>query len=1290
MKKQWLYYGAILMACMLAGGCADDFYLFEPIESSAPMVLVINHRQDSTSQEISQHVTQTMDYAGIPYQVMDVSRIERISIPTSIRLVYLTTDYVKGFADEEIERLVRFAAAGNEVVVLNPIFDKRFSYLLGIKKDAGHIINDQADGFHFNKDMFPDYKDVTVKNRQPYLHYGFDGSQFVDEAAVVVSAATDSTYPVVLQRDIGYGRSIYFNTTVMRDKDYRGLLFSVGLKALAGIPYRVANTSTIFLDDFPAPLYNEKMPPIDKEYNLSHEDFVTQIWWPDMKALADTFNIDYTTVLAFNYNAVVVPPFDFNEWKASIIKRNGQYYQGSIWLAQDVRDTRHELGFHGYNHFSLWKDEWPNQTYMEMAIEAAKKRWIIDQLGEMPVTYIPPTNLVDSVGLASINRKMPSIKYMSSLYLGHVADGGGREFGPDPLLPQLFDYPRITSGYINDQIDNLTQNSLFIYTGIWTHFLHPDDVFQGNEKSEHKYRSRNPLGLGWHSDEDHDYGLYEVFKQRLEETLLRYPKTRFLAAREAAPIVRNWIRGKSYYSVRPDDIVAMHQHKRPSNRGQADKFWFMYAPASDKSTVERALADIDEDYTSSPLWEGRLYQFSTSADSVLVPNLHKPLIHKQEMIAEVMKSYHTTIAEERNPEASQTLKRVSNIVPQWQDKRFQRVLNRLKKDTSSQKLENRAIKLAVEFDSLQVAISILEDRLLQRKEKELPDMKKLSRFYGWNEAPDRAFWFADTLWQKYGDESALAFNDQITSLFGAPGIQYQRRWTRRALQLNPRDDQLLQKLVRLNEGAERWAQQKKYLAELLALHPQADSLYAYAIRQGLAYQDDQQTLEWLKRMPEGTRSRLQSLWDEIAYLYADHSDYTRAGMWAEGTRAVPPQTKLYWLLKQQRYHDFIEKGTLYLQENPTNDSLRGYVGRQLVYENFRGRGFQFLYPLFERNRADSLTKKLVRNEISYMGYERRKRFYRRYPDFFSEKSANKLKRQYRQTEGTRAGIQSSFAYDNFNNDVGRVEAYTNWGNEHTFRHRVAVGQVKVRSLTQRLTDSRQNLLQLTYSYRRKFWQQAGLFTFVMGTYLNNQQIYPTANAAAWIAGDSTFTSANLRYSPIFTVPALYQHISRIKATLYREDYWIGNFVQTNFSLTGRWFTDKNIAYESGITVYSRWPFPKQHIVRPVAGLSYADAYKSQPNGIPYYTADHLITGGVGLQVQYQDAQHGPGFSAKAEFLAKRDNRNGNFWTGFLNIKAQIADYWQLKAEGYLSTSKIYRYNSINVGIYYIFPRKLLP
>lgn len=182
-------------------------------------------------------------------------------------------------------------------------------------------------------------------------HNRLKKSSFIDQIRVLATAVTDEDYPILFENSIGLGTVLVFNSYVLYEKDYRGLMFSSVIKMLPHLPYRNANVGTIFLDDFPAPLYNTKLEPIATEYDVEQADFVANIWWPDMQKLADSLLITYSAMTAFNYNANIVPPFDYIEWTSATIRRKNRLVNASVYLAQDIAESRHELAFHGYNHF---------------------------------------------------------------------------------------------------------------------------------------------------------------------------------------------------------------------------------------------------------------------------------------------------------------------------------------------------------------------------------------------------------------------------------------------------------------------------------------------------------------------------------------------------------------------------------------------------------------------------------------------------------------------------------------------------------------------------------------------------------------------------------------------------------------------------------------------------------------------------------------------------------------------------------------------------------------------------
>ncbi|HYW34429.1 MAG TPA: DUF2194 domain-containing protein, partial [Balneolaceae bacterium] len=523
-------------------GCTSNNFqniitISSTIKHNNPLVMVLEDRSDTISTGIEDQIGQAIDYAKIPYVVHDsVWASDSLHIPSSVRVLCLTRSEIKSFTNKQFQKILSFVASGNSLFLTHRVFDQRFNFLTGIKKNAIDSISEKARGLHFKQMIFPGYR-RNMEERVPNYHNAIYKNAFSESTQVIATSVDTTSTPIITKNSVGEGDVYMFNTATgnVPNKFYRSLLFTVVLASLEDIPYPVVNASTIFIDDFPLPLFSKKEQPIKWEYNVSEGAFITKIWWPDMKALADTFNITYTSALAFNYNANVVPPFDFDEWDGSIIRKNGRNMNGSIWLAHQMKNSRHELGFHGYNHISLWLNQWPNEKFMVSAVKAARERWHIDALGNLPVTYVPPNDDIDSTGLVALKNGMPQLKYMCSLYIGHKKTGGDREFAPDPYVPGFFDYPRITSGYRLSKVQNFNFQGLYLLTGIWTHFVHPDDVFQLG-------LSRNRDSLGWRKSRNRDYGLYQVFKHRIRLIKKIYPMMRFLPAKKAVPKVEAWKR----------------------------------------------------------------------------------------------------------------------------------------------------------------------------------------------------------------------------------------------------------------------------------------------------------------------------------------------------------------------------------------------------------------------------------------------------------------------------------------------------------------------------------------------------------------------------------------------------------------------------------------------------------------------------------------------------------------------------------------------------------------------------
>src|SRR5690606_1394113 len=129
--------------------------------------------------------------------------------------------------------------------------------------------------------------------------------------------------------------------------------------------------------------------------------------------------------------------------------------------------------------------------------------------------------------LNQLVKGMPSIKFMCSIYNGEFKEGGNREFDFDPLEPKLFDIPRTASGFYLSEEANFALNSVYLYTGIWIHFVHPDDVFQipgEHNISQGNYALRNSEGLGWHKSKKSNRAMYPEFRSLIKNMKQRFPQ----------------------------------------------------------------------------------------------------------------------------------------------------------------------------------------------------------------------------------------------------------------------------------------------------------------------------------------------------------------------------------------------------------------------------------------------------------------------------------------------------------------------------------------------------------------------------------------------------------------------------------------------------------------------------------------------------------------------------------------------------------------------------------------------
>ncbi|MFN7775237.1 DUF2194 domain-containing protein, partial [Flavobacterium sp.] len=254
-----------------------------PGMSDQPVVLTLLDVKSKSSKAYSDAIQKSCDYTKLPFRATDIdSWNAQPSISKSVRVVMIHN--TKRVADAGIPVLLNFVIRGGTVYVPFAVEDHRFAYLLGFQSRANWETDTTSKGWHYTTPVFPSMAGKKIGTAIPL--YGFTADNFSPSIKILATAANNPNYPTIIENPIGKGRVIFYNTSFDFTKIDRGFLFVGILKGIEGVPYSVANTSTVFLDDFPAPQYNINAEPVLTEMNKTTAEFVSDVWWPDMRKLA--------------------------------------------------------------------------------------------------------------------------------------------------------------------------------------------------------------------------------------------------------------------------------------------------------------------------------------------------------------------------------------------------------------------------------------------------------------------------------------------------------------------------------------------------------------------------------------------------------------------------------------------------------------------------------------------------------------------------------------------------------------------------------------------------------------------------------------------------------------------------------------------------------------------------------------------------------------------------------------------------------------------------------------------
>ncbi|HLP16105.1 MAG TPA: DUF2194 domain-containing protein [Bacteroidota bacterium] len=494
-------------------------------ESPRSSVLVVYDSGDAYALPCFKQIIVTLEYNRLPYVTYDLARSTSLPDLDSYISVITATEMLWKIDPPSCDLLNSYVSNGGGLAVLYRGWNANIHTLLGVTATQSPVVSERKSrGLNFIRELIPGINPTSIAPSILGDISAYD-IRLTPTASAFATSAVDQL-PVGWINSYGKGKVVFWNTVLLSEKIYRGLIIP-SLGAVQPVTISpIINLSVICLDDFPNASPNAKVEPIKSEFNMTVSEFYAFQWYPDMLRLARQYGLRYTSGLVFGYGEVTTPPYKFSEWVNSTVERGGKKINSSVWLARKAQKDI-EIAFHGQNHQPLTLKNWRSRDNMKLALSAARKRWEYDNLGPDPLSYIPPMNVIDSVGMNALTDIFPAIRVIGSQYMGRFAMGQNREFGTDPWNPRIKSFPRVTSGFIFDDFNKLLTLSLIHTVGAWTHFVHPDDILpvagRYAENTRDDLASENWQWLG----EPNHTGIFYSFESWIRFVNKYYPWLRY-------------------------------------------------------------------------------------------------------------------------------------------------------------------------------------------------------------------------------------------------------------------------------------------------------------------------------------------------------------------------------------------------------------------------------------------------------------------------------------------------------------------------------------------------------------------------------------------------------------------------------------------------------------------------------------------------------------------------------------------------------------------------------------------
>ncbi|GMV35353.1 MAG: hypothetical protein DCC59_10195 [Chloroflexi bacterium] len=471
---------------------------FFPDKPANTVVIYESDNAEKYYADIMENLYATLSDMRVKYDVYGVNSPKPLNLDAYQTAIVVVLNPTKA---AELDSVLNWMYAGGNVLFLirpDPA-DALYQLLprVGVAKTAGALISTK--GVVFTSDLLPGAEGRRLG--RDFIDGRSYDVELEDDCNVHLVSGDGNDVPLLWDCERG-GRVVFINSDQFSNKAARGIVASAYTLTQDVVVYPVINASVFFIDDFPAPLPEGQDDYITRDYpNMDSSTFFSEVWWPEMQDIAETYNIRYTAGIIETYTQVVTPPL---------------YQQAEQephnFFGRSLLSMGGEIIFHGHNHVPLCTaaDDanqqfgYPSWSNTESAQLSMLELYTFAK-GVFPdynvLGYIPPSNVLCFDARRWLPLVVPNLKLIAGVYLPlqglpvYVQEFSEASDG-------IVELPRVTSSYnlVDDEYMQWAAINEIAMHYVNSHFLHPDDILdpdRGAEKGWENLRDQYIKYIAW-------------------------------------------------------------------------------------------------------------------------------------------------------------------------------------------------------------------------------------------------------------------------------------------------------------------------------------------------------------------------------------------------------------------------------------------------------------------------------------------------------------------------------------------------------------------------------------------------------------------------------------------------------------------------------------------------------------------------------------------------------------------------------------------------------------------------